>query len=487
LFVVVAIPLVDVRTLVAGETGRTSVPFWPDPEFGDEFLRGFGSLRPRPRRGVSPWVGEANYVAARHGIKLGAAAPASDGSTVIPIYRRIYSDGVIGRLEVGFRVRNAVKGRVDRPSDIWDLTVGPLSAAATISAEVGPEALPVPLIDAGDLLAESMLLATTSTPRRPAEMPGWWVSAGAPLLLHETQTDEMNVQEAVRSRIEDGPPGQGPGAVLVNQRWLTIAPRRVSGWSLVSGAGPDWAQARQVRVHVTRIHAGLEALRVILRLVRSRRLGLERAPQLYDFLDRQGKLMLRRQFGGLANRALLEQVLDTVENAYADELVAINDSMDLIVSKGLRGQLSDVGEMLATAPRRDSLSVFLLSQGSVINLDKSVDSSISVSGGVVGQAQAGQGNTQSGDVQQAVTSADLRALLRALDEAVSALSPSMAPADLAEGRDLVEVVRGEIESGPIDEPRLRRWLGKLGSWAEQIGAVAEPVLSLVVKITKTLG
>jgi hypothetical protein len=63
----------------------------------------------------------------------------------------------------------------------------------------------------------------------------------------------------------------------------------------------------------------------------------------------------------------------------------------------------------------------------------------------------------------------------------------MAPADLAEGRDLVEVVRGEIESGPIDEPRLRRWLGKLGSWAEQIGAVAEPVLSLVVKITKTLG
>src|SRR5688572_23511471 len=47
-FAAVALPVIDLRSLSPLSSGQSTAIFWPDPGYGDEFVKGMGALRPRP-------------------------------------------------------------------------------------------------------------------------------------------------------------------------------------------------------------------------------------------------------------------------------------------------------------------------------------------------------------------------------------------------------------------------------------------------------
>lgn len=479
---VVGLPVVDVRGMVDGDTGRTTVPFWPDPDaFGNAFVRGLGALRRRPRRGLLPWLGEGHFVDARRGVRFCADAVPVDGkarSSLRPVYRRFYSDGTVGRLETAFRVNSS---RIRPGTRLEDL----LSDAARTEVR-SPRAGATPLLRFGDELAECLLLATTSARRRPVDVPNWWIRAGAPVVVAELTGHEAALLDAALSQAAatQHPPLAERQPVAVSQRWRQLEGARVSTWSLATA---DWRTPealRELRVHALRCHAEVEALRAVLRLCHRGRLDAATSSSLREFLDQKSSFFLRRQFDRFPHRALLERVLDGIANGYEEELLAV-DKLIGALRPGLAGKLADVSKVLAEASVLSAESVFVVGQGGIVTMN---DNSTEISGGTVGAVQGGTGNTQYvGGVRQTVSfGTDLTDLVQQLVDTVQQVRTEL-PDDVAvEGQDLAETVKSEAEKPEPDTGKLSRALGRVKEWAEAVGDAAAPVIKTVAAIAALL-
>ncbi len=485
MFLVVAIPVVDVRRLTRDDTGRTTVPFWPDPEFGDEFIRSLGPLRQRPLRGVTPWLGESHFVDARRGLHLNPdvhACERTDNSPELkPVFRRFYSDGVVGRLEIAFRKKPAGELEIDDTS-IQDW----VSRAALFPiCHRNRSTRPAPIIRFGEDFAQYLLEATTSSRRRPRHLSKWWITAGAPVIVTEISVYELrhanlwlatSVEEEL-SRARDY------RAVAVEQQWLPVGDTRISTWSVVQGEFAPSDTVRKLRVHSLRCHADLEALRSVLRLCDRARLDSNNEA-VKDFLHERTRFLLRRRFDEFPQRELLERVVDGVQNGYANELSAIRGLTDSL-GRGLAGKLCDLSDVLRGAPTANSARVFIYSQKGIFNMS---DNSLNISGGTVGAVQAGAGNAQTiGSIDQTIgQGTDLSDLVSDLVAAVTSLRGRL-PDDVAdEGEDIVTVVKEEADKDQVDRGKLARWLDRIRSWADTVGDMATPVVSAVAAIAKAI-
>lgn len=471
--------------MVLGDTGRTGVPYWPDPEYGNEFVRSLGPLRKRLRRGVTPWVGESYFVDARRGIRLCASTAGGEAARpdpqLRPVYRRFYSDGVVGRLEIAFRRgRTGASELDDRAIQAWVSQVALTEVRRPIALSEG-----TPIVRFGDQLAGCLLEGTTSSRRRPIAVPDWWVRAGNPVVVTELTFDEVGYDSplydalgAEFNRLEDHQ------AVIVDQRWQTIGAKQVSTWTLVASPCGTWEIPRKLRVHALRCHADLEALRAVGRLCGRRRLDPGETA-VKDFLDERTKFLLRRRFDEFPQRDLLERIVESVEEGYVDELLAIR-SLAGTLGPGLSGKLDDLSAIVTRASSGATINVFAVTKGVIVNVTN--DNSLNISGGTVGAAQAGSGNVQNvGGVSQTVAQgADLTALVADLMAAVTSLRGQV-PDDVAdEGEDLVTAVQEEAGKDEPDAGRLSRWLDRVKDWAEKVGDVAAPVLSVVGAVSQLI-
>ena len=121
--------------------------------------------------------------------------------------------------------------------------------------------------------------------------------------------------------------------------------------------------------------------------------------------------------------------------------------------------------------------------------DNSTDNSVTVSGGTVGNIQAGSGNTQTIEalnvaVTQGENAADI--LGKVMDYLASLRGQGVADEVLDDGADLAEAAKTEASKAEPDHGKLGRWLDRLKGWAEKVGDVAGPVLSAVGAVAKLI-
>jgi hypothetical protein len=481
---VVQHPIVDLRSMLPTTTGLIEAPDWRWlPVHGNEFVRELGAVRPRARSGVQPWSGEAFFVNSKAGLKFASATqwcPEINGE-LKPVFRRYFSDGVVGRLEVGVRTP-------------WLLD--PEEPAAPVAVAVSTLRLPMrlrrsaptPFLGLGEGFARFLVSATTRTDRnrRPEKVPSWWAVAGTPVVVCELDLEELDPgsEATVRERLATSP----SGSALVEQRWLTIDNIRVSLWFVVPSAATAPDITRRLRIHVSRLHAEHEAFRCVLRLCDRGRLDVNTSPSVRDFIDERAGFLLRRNFAGFPQRELLEVVLDTWETAYADDLTRMRTVAQGLTSVGLTRKVEDVVSLASgTAKGCPGMVVqlYLNNNKGAINVSdqRSVDQSVSFSGnsGPIAGVQTGSGNTQSiGEIDQTIN--DLPKLAQELTGAISSLRGALPGGELDEVSDYASSIEEEAKKPEPDRGKIRRFVAKISAWAESAGPPALKVLEAAAQI-----
>jgi polyhydroxyalkanoate synthesis regulator phasin len=482
MLVVVQQPIIDARSLLETETGRIRAADMRFPQsHAREFVRGLGPVEQRLRRGIDPWVGEGYYVDARHGVRFASTTQWCEalGDELKPVFRRLYSDGTVGRLEIGLRTPWLVKP--DANEDPNAVAV----AALRLPVRVGAAAT-APFLDAGEPFAALLLRATTYSDKskRPGRLEQWWVTAGSPLVLCELELDEAPT--AAQARLRHALVADSASAV-VEQLWLTLDGRRVSLWLIVSGTDRSPAAVRQLRIHVSRLHAEHEGFRTVLRLCETKRLD-SNSEMVLDYINERGGQLLRRTFGGFPQGALLDVVLDRWEASYRNDLAAMRTVEGRLAGRTLQRKLEGVAQIAAGLEpsdvlRRVQINIFNGGNPKVSHTDRSN----SISGTIEQMAgvQVGDAGTQTiGSINQ--TSNDLSKLADELVDAVAQLRGKVDDDDATEASDLATTIKDEAQKPEPDKSKIKRVLGKLVAIGKKVGPPALTVLSTAAAIAALL-
>lgn len=267
MFLIVQLPLADLRGLSGRPPSRLRDPDWMSVDPPGGFLRGFGPVRGRnqPSLGLG---GERFHADFNRAVRFrgDAVYRQPDWPQPLPItpwFRRFYFDGALcGRFEFGFVIDDVLEGRVLRGGGS---AVDPRAVAATLCTlpvSVRAPGLPdgpLPIHRAGTALATAYLAATTPNAALPSNPPGdaagRLVTVGPPL-VHARFT-WARVPEVGR----DGCAVAGPGLGVTLTQWRDPSP----GGAVVvqrsaSGALDEPAAERAVRVVFAHLNAMVFAL-----------------------------------------------------------------------------------------------------------------------------------------------------------------------------------------------------------------------------------
>ncbi|HET6710959.1 hypothetical protein [Amycolatopsis sp.] len=472
MLVVVQHPVVDVRGLLGTPGHRIDTPKWPHPlrvhprgsrdDCRTDFIRGLGPVRRRMRGNPSPWLNESYYVDARNRIvlsRLSGTKPRLPFRVRLkPLFRRFYSDGVVGRFEIGFF------GDLDfRGLNLETVGAG-VRAALGVQARLrgGVDGFQ-PLAHFGPALAGHLLSATTRRGLDGFTPPRWWVSVGTPAVFLEVRQRPKDVTPPIRL-------------------WHTapiVENTPVSCWTIADTADSDRELLRRLRVQVSHLHADLAALETVLGFCRSGRLapgdGVE------DFLDDMCGKLLRPQRHGLTQHEYLTEVIDAAHGYYADRVWMLRVLSGQVSSKGLARKLTDTATMLSEALERPRGNFYLINGGDLVQ--EKNETVVHGSAGVV----ASKSTVTMRDVNMGTQSADLAALVEKLQAEVSGLRGKVSDEVADQAEDTIAGVSKELAAKEPDQPGMLRRLNALVALASSAGGAGTAVAAAVTALRTALG
>jgi len=451
-FVTVQLPVVDVRPLVAGNTYRDPRPNWPVParrfsrrsqnHHRSDFVRGLGPVRPRLRGGVAPWLSESSYVDVRNRVRVGTPERFdSDQASAKVAYRNFYTDGIVGRLEVGFVFQGWDSRRTDLMSHY-------ATEAPTWLRGLREHA--VPLLDFGPRFAARLLDATTvGDPLSTGsglgdELLTWWdqqewaVRAGEPAVITETR-------------------GVATAGASLHQTWWITKGTRLASWNLEQG-GADPEEMRRLKTHVSRLHAGFLAAETVLGLCVNGKLDPDHPP-VERFLVSTLDTLLRPRRHGFGNAQLLGMVIGHARDVYWDTVGILQDALGLLDNDRIRSRVADYHDLVAgaMAPTRREITIDV--KELVMTKYES-----NISGGTF----HGPVNTGSGGAHQHNTGTDAVSLAEALEQlrtVVTSMSATLPPEDAVAAEDASAGLAREADQA-VDERRHPGILARLSSLTE---------------------
>jgi hypothetical protein len=480
MYVVVQHPFADLRAFLGKGAGRLARPLWPLAQPDIDFVRGSGHVMVRTRGGIDGWPGQEVFGSARNALKfpnrLGIARLGSDGvqATVHRSFRRFYSDGTVARLEVGIAAttRSTLSSR-----ESWIRLLGDLADLPVKICDADGQRRTCNLLSAGPHLATHYLRATTSKENKSSTMQ-WWLSAGTPALIVESdELFESGLPPTAR-RILDVRYDYELADDLLAHAWLQYGKQRCSTW-FINGSGRGRDFTRRLRLHIAGFHAAREALRMILALASDGdKLGLadnkERANAVQSYLNEAIRILHKHKRFGFEQSAMFE---------------ATREAFD----KGLEGQASSLGLMRRQLTAkvesylrasRSAANVTYNVQGDVMNTSVQLGS-VSVSGDFNLVTAANIQNSY--NKASNAPSAELREALKTLTDEVAKMSKEL-PEEKAEqlSKDL-DVIASEAAS---QQPR-KEWYELAAKGIEDaakiVGVLGGPVIAALQLVAKALG
>ncbi len=471
------IPVVDVRTLLRADTGRDERPTFPNPErifarssplhHRSSFVSGVGPVRPRLKGGAGPWASESYYVDVSSLIRIRLTKVPQDGDLASlkyarlprPLYRNFHTDGVVGRLEIGFEyLRYRVRGR-------W---VSPVPDDVVLDApsHLRGAKQEVPLVELGSLFARHLL---TSTTRGSPET--WWVQAGAPAVITESRTTDFRY--AVTT---------DPGRL--SYRWRRHKGVRLINWDIDHG-DPSADEVRRLRIHLSRLHSDFSAFGTILALCQAGSLD-PLHPPLRRYLIRTAALLNRPARHGFHQAGLLATALAPMQEVYSGVLESLAYLSDLVGDGILREHLDALQTSLGS-----TYGDFVI-KDLVINVTKN---ETNISGGTIGAVSTGGGDahgavsTGSGTAHAGPAGADVGVLLESLVREVAGLRPHLAEEDATLAEDTLDGVVQELERPEEErsESKLSARFARLLSLAGAAGAAGSTVATAIEALRAAIG
>lgn len=477
MLIAVQLPVVDVRPLLDVPTGRHLEPSFPQPDrifsrespdhYRTSFVAGLGPVRPRLRgRGNAPWPSESYYVDAKSTIRLRRPVASHKGGQRMagfPVYRNFYTDGVVGRLEVGFRYRVPQR---ERPYPLLD-RLRPLVLEAPVRVAAVP-ASAAELVHFGSRFAAHLLAITTNRSQAVRPQP-WWVQAGTPAVIAEVTSDEKGPDDYYAPAAE-----QAGG---LEHRWSRFGGSRISLWTLSQGEATQ-DEFRRLRVHVSRLHADFTAFDTVLGLCAAGKLDAA-YPPVEKYLIRTVDLLVRTKRHGFAQAELMMQVVNAAQSAYADTLSTLDYLGAQIGSPELKERLDTMRIFLDEASR---LSIEI---GEIVMSKYETN----IHGGTQGIVHGGQGDVTGNQVQIGVGGEDLNALLAGLTTAIEELRDQLPPDTAVLAEDTAEGVRRELErpEEQRDRERLGDRIGRLLGIAKDAGLTGSALAAAVTAIRMAIG
>lgn len=358
MFAVLQFPLTDVRAFLDDDSQRTAAPAWPIVHVPDEphkvpFVRGFGRAARRLRGGTFEWSAEEAYCDVSHALKFTGAVlkhnpdrRAGDLRTYCA-FRRLFWDGqfarqgsVVGRVEIGFGVRLPNPDAPLSGSRVGQLLDDLLSQEVRISQRVAKA--PMPLDAVGPSLATLYLQASTvSSQKNVLEGSDWWVQSASPFVVLEyVRNAEVEALPARTVPITLSA-NTLPGIRTFLGRRI-VAGRERPVWFLeCDPRGYDRDALRRLRLNVTRLHAAIASLKIILDLQQKGRIAPVSAPvrkNLQDCLGRYLPFLYREQYMGFPWTDFLQAALTLIESLTPGEMTTLR-ALHPDAGRGLRAQM----------------------------------------------------------------------------------------------------------------------------------------------------
>lgn len=458
MLVIVQVPIVDVRPLLGVPTHRHVQPTFPHPDrvyarrsaFGHQtaFVAGVGPVRPRLRGRAGPWPSDNYYLDAESSIRF--AANSARDETSRPLFRQFHTDGVAGRVEIGFHYPRS----------------GPSHRAVRRTALTTPVHLPGgdegPLMEFGPLFARHLLRSTTDS-GRDGQPPSWWVSAGPVAVL--TEVDSWAVDDSDFSRLDQILSG------WLSYAWETYRGTRFLQWMLARpGTSREWS--RRMRTGLSRLHADLHAYATIAGACRGGRVNPGESPLVDKYLRRTARRLGALDESTSFDPAFAAAVLDAAEGAYGDVWSMLRDD-ETAFPPDVRTDPYHLAVTVTDNQRRQPI----LPTGNTYNTY--------ISGGTIGAVTTGSGDAHG----QAAAGTDPRQLVEAIALAVRELRPHLSDDDAVAAEDTVEGLRREVDQSDEERnpERLSQRVTRLLALAAGAGEAGSAVAGAIEAFRTALG
>ncbi|MCI5150586.1 MAG: hypothetical protein D3916_14575 [Candidatus Electrothrix sp. MAN1_4] len=270
MFILIAFPIADLRSFVSNNTHKLKKPTVP-AAVGEHFIRSTGQAQVRLRGGSRVIGGEDLFCEAQGACRLPSDSSwkiirlGSSRYNVKCIFRRFYRTGVsTSRFEIGFVVMSnkfSAKRDIDLDSILKKVLKIPVKIG-NISGTLNQ----IPLIDASDALADHFRLTSTQLFRKKTyKGKRWWCSAGDPLVMVELRNDE----HAILSRYivsVDPSVKNGVRLAYATRKKMRSLNRNLGCWVLCFAENVDLRLARQLRIHLVRVHGEVQCLKRVVQL-----------------------------------------------------------------------------------------------------------------------------------------------------------------------------------------------------------------------------
>lgn len=320
MLLVIQFPISDARRFSPDGPTRLALPDWPTPitEINPQFTRCFGPAVRRHRGADAAWIDERIFCKADRALRfpgLGKRSLIDDiPSYVSGVYfplcafrRLLYDGGAVARVEIG--LVHDVPPHWDQQGGLNDTAifsfVQNFLRLDTVVAQFKSDPKSRPLVQQGRHLAQLYEQASTISAGSGNQPVTGLVESGMPVVIVEYERDEVvHLPKGVRML----DPGKAHGAQL-GFAWISTVKGSVATWFISQGSSSE-AQLRSLRLCLMRLHAEQEALDIVLRQIRRRRLsfqpGTESGDNFESYLNRATRVVQHDWTSGISQSAVLD-------------------------------------------------------------------------------------------------------------------------------------------------------------------------------------
>ena len=496
MFLALQLPLADIRSFLPFQTYKTTLPTWPIPEPGKEFIRASGIVKRRCRGGLDSWPGEETYCDGRRALRFPnrfgelTAGAFSHSEVLDCAFRRFLSDGkAVSRFEVGFRADFLYPCYA---REVLDVINSCLEIPVSLPAGNGPR-ITLGLFKSARYLARHYLESTTRRIKEASRgSEDWWLSPGAPLLLVEYGYEEISELPHYSSLVPHSSSFQSN--ITLHFCPIERNGKPLSVWFLRTDPD-DLDTSRRLRLCLFRSHAERECLKYTLRTITQGKLKpqphTEASDNLQQYLLNCVRYLAREKQYGLSQSSIVRAVQEF------EDLVGLGERATLL------SQLSDIRRNVYSnleqfiSPTEDTTRPFhvmgninvYMGQVTKIGGDTVKTYEIKFGDNTKFVGNLVTADTIQGSFNKITTSAvseELKTKLKTLSEAVADMCNHL-PEDKA--KEAARDLNALTEEALSKEPR-RKWyeLNSEGliQAAKTVGEIAGPVVTAVKAVLSLL-
>lgn len=515
------IPLADSTSLLNNRANLLNVPDWSvsPNEDTEDFIRSFGIIAPRKKRGLPEFVNESFHCSAKRAVRL-LSVPTfefSESDLRIPIkvkFRRLFFNRwrIAGKFEIGFVV-DFIKRR-DKKFNCFKLTEKETNALVhhclnfTIKIPKQSEKYAnfdhpnqENIVTLGGIAKPLAKFYAGSRIKHDPDMPpvksdSWWVSASKPLLSIVPRYCQYVSPPPYSDQIEWN---EGAKVDLSHYNFHSKS-NNFRLWTFNFKNKQEEEIARKLKLVLFRLNVEHETLRFIIRQLSSEKIRINRRSISSDILN----AYLDETLSKISDQS------DEAEKMADYELVQFARSSENLINSGEAERLllalkklkiekkihiqieAYIKKDVALKKHKDAKNTYIETYIEYTKEKIIVEKQINVDNSGIGnitniaEYMSGVTNTVYNNVNQSNTSDEIKDLIKELTERITAVAPQIETKTAEKLGKNVEALSKEVASTEPD----RRWyevsLSGLKEAAVAVGELGKPILETISKLTPLL-